>query len=518
MLNGFQPVISPSTGAKSKPILDEAGFQQLLAAAYVLQQHNDSLRSKDPRLDTAWIFSEIAETQSEVREKRLSLEKAAGVIAERLRKITSASGTSVSVMRKGVMDCVAESGTSASVPGGSVVSNSLVGSERLRNGREFHSSDAQRDTRLDVATCRASGIGSVLAVPIQGEKGGLIEVRWSKPDGFHECDVRTSELMAGFITELLEKKEVEEFHSEINSAEKEPASGLAAESEEAKGFNSTATGLDEVSDVPSPDPPAGSADPLANVCRVCGRSFRADEAFCGNCSMPRVAGASNQNLQSKWASMWFMQQAHDTRQDRSIQEPPLRLTLAKPRLEDDQRESLPASTIPENSSSYQRTEPQITFEHVPYRETESSSLSLWTPSEPATTQRDTVEQDEPYLQRFLVTLRTQASRSGRAAQLAFISGSLVLILIVWSFWSVPANSSQLTWFESMLVQLGLAEAPQRVPVLTGKPDVRVWVDVHTGLYYCPGSDLYGKTPGGHFSKQRAALGDQFEPATRAVCE
>lgn len=516
-------MISLSTGAKSKPILDEAGFQQLLAAAYVLQQHNDSLRSKDPRLDTAWIFAEIAETQSEVREKRLSLEAAAGVIAERLRKITSASGTSVSVMRKGVMDCVAESGTSASVPGGSVVSNSLVGSERLRNGREFHSSDAQRDTRLDVATCRASGIGSVLAVPIQGENGGLIEVRWSKPDGFHECDVRSSELMAGFITELLEK-EIGELPSEIKGAEKEPASDLAAQSNaEAIGFNSTATGLDEVSDLLNSDPPLESADPLANVCRVCGRSFRADEAFCGNCSMPRVAGASNENLQSKWASMWFMQQAHDTLQDRQIEEPPLRLTPAKPRSEDYQRESLTGSTIPDrtqNSSSYQRTEPQIRFEHVPYRETESSSLSLWTPSEPEPTQSDIAEQDEPYLQRFLVTLRTQASRSGKAAQLAFISGSLVLILIVWSFWSVPASSSpQLTWFESMLVQLGLAEAPQRAPVTpSGKPDVRVWVDVHTGLYYCPGSDLYGKTPGGHFSKQRAAQADQFEPATRAVCE
>src|SRR5262249_38492848 len=30
----------------------------------------------------------------------------------------------------------------------------------------------------------------------------------------------------------------------------------------------------------------------------------------GNCSMPRVASsASNDGLQSKWASMWFMQQA-----------------------------------------------------------------------------------------------------------------------------------------------------------------------------------------------------------------
>jgi len=70
----------------------------------------------------------------------------------------------------------------------------------------------------------------------------------------------------------------------------------------------------------------------------------------------------------------------------------------------------------------------------------------------------------------------------------------------------------------LLVELGLAEVPARAPSHLGGPDVRVWVDVHTALYYCPGSDLYGKTPGGRFSSQRAAQQDQFEPATRVACE
>src|SRR5713226_1677073 len=53
----YLPVTSSFTGAKAKPVLDRNGFQQLLAAAYVLQQHNESLRTKDPRLATTWIFS-----------------------------------------------------------------------------------------------------------------------------------------------------------------------------------------------------------------------------------------------------------------------------------------------------------------------------------------------------------------------------------------------------------------------------------------------------------------------------
>ena len=69
----------------------------------------------------------------------------------------------------------------------------------------------------------------------------------------------------------------------------------------------------------------------------------------------------------------------------------------------------------------------------------------------------------------------------------------------------------------MLVSLGLAEAPPG-PVYLGNPNVRVWVDLHTALYYCPGSELYGKTPGGKFTTQRDAQMDQFEPAARRNCE
>jgi hypothetical protein len=112
-------------------------------------------------------------------------------------------------------------------------------------------------------------------------------------------------------------------------------------------------------------------------------------------------------------------------------------------------------------------------------------------------------------------LRLRARRKAAATVLA--SFALLLILALWGLW--PSNpSSQLTWFESLLVELGLAEVPAHAPTYVGNPDVRVWIDVHTALYYCPGSDLYGKTPGGRFSTQRAAQQDQFEPASRAACE
>jgi len=83
-----------------------------------------------------------------------------------------------------------------------------------------------------------------------------------------------------------------------------------------------------------------------------------------------------------------------------------------------------------------------------------------------------------------------------------------------------ANASgapSLTVFERLVVGLGFAEAPA-APTLHGNPNAQVWVDVHTALYYCSGSELYGKTPGGKLTTQRDAQLDQFEPAARKSCE
>ena len=68
----------------------------------------------------------------------------------------------------------------------------------------------------------------------------------------------------------------------------------------------------------------------------------------------------------------------------------------------------------------------------------------------------------------------------------------------------------------MLINLGLAEAPEPVEY-KGNPDTQVWVDLQTALYYCPGADLYGKTPKGRYSSQRDAQLDSFEPALRKAC-
>jgi hypothetical protein len=82
---------------------------------------------------------------------------------------------------------------------------------------------------------------------------------------------------------------------------------------------------------------------------------------------------------------------------------------------------------------------------------------------------------------------------------------------------VAQAKPSLTFSERMLVALGFAEPPP-VPIIAGNPNAQVWVDLHTALYYCAGSELFGKTPDGKFTTQRDAQLDQFEPAARMNCE
>jgi GAF domain-containing protein len=110
---------------------------------------------------------------------------------------------------------------------------------------------------------------------------------------------------------------------------------------------------------------------------------------------------------------------------------------------------------------------------------------------------------------------------------------LVAAVIRWSIWSEhsfgangsaakvshhrPAPDADLSTFDKLLISVGLADPPDPVED-KGNPDTQVWVDLHSALYYCPGADLYGKTPQGKYSSQRDAQLGQFEPAYRKPCE
>jgi len=522
-------VTPSSTGAKPKPVLDEGGFQQLLAAAYVLQQHNDSLHAKDPRLDAAWIFSQISEIENLVRQGGLSLADAAKLVGERLCSMTGAVSASVCLLHDGRANCVSESGVGAQTVGRSLAVATPAALERLRNGRQFQSLDAQSDSRLDAVRCSEMGVRSLLAVPIQksDETRGLIEVRWGLANAIHECDVRTCRLMANLLAEALERSD--------SVTESTPVPRKTLIEPETDNTAPPASGSDMPSGIPGTQEAEGLSD-LAAHCRVCGRTFYSDETFCGRCSMPRVAASANgDGLQSKWASMWFMQQAQEARPERRAgkfwpSEPrlpwPSTTSSARPEELPIQKKS-EAPAVPPYSAPPAKPAPPFPTRTQPSPSEAASSAQTVDYSVPEPGLR--ILEDEPagdsgpevskaFFSRLRPLLSIRIKISRRTIALAICSTVAILFVASWLSWPAQ-SSSHLSWFESLMVDFGLAEVQARrpAPVFAGSPNVRVWEDVHTALYYCPDSDLYGKTPGGRFSTQRSAQEDQFEPATRVAC-
>jgi hypothetical protein len=540
--------------------LDESSFQQLLAAAYVVQQHNDGSRAKDPAQATSGVLSEVAEIQSLVRAGGLDLVAAARLTTDRLQKITRADGVAIALITGGSLECVAQTGSAACANGNGLTSYPIVPTERLKAGEFFQSSDVQKDIRFDQSRCREAGVGSLIAAPIHrfDEFEGLIEVRWAQTSAFQETDTRATRLMAGLIGGLLERNARAEqrrssqliasdiqpdFTTPDRIADQEDNAPLAKSDAESGLRIRLSETVDPVS--ATPEPPQVEAGNLPAECRVCGQPFGADEAFCGQCSMPRVAGAPSEDLQSKWASLWYMRRAQETQHKES---PPLPPPLVKPSPEilASPPESFQPIAIPEKPEPKVSAKPAVRIWHVP--ENDIRRDVAITPAEPPRRFGAQLPDERSFFgepafseQRFADTSNTStpvavhgseacathdllqstwqtvwARMRRRHSTLALSAVGLLLLFLMLAVWPSSTNS-QLTWFQSVLVELGLAEVPTHAPILSGNHDVRVWVDVHTALYYCPGSDLYGKTPGGHFATQHDAQMDEFEPASRVAC-
>ena len=117
------------------------------------------------------------------------------------------------------------------------------------------------------------------------------------------------------------------------------------------------------------------------------------------------------------------------------------------------------------------------------------------------------------------TLRHQWRRPRMTRQvLKYVSFAVLAIATAGIWWyelnGEPEHAPPA--IENLLVSLGLKS--HRTLVSGGNPDARVWVDLHTGLYYCAGTEYYRRTRNGKFAAQRIAQLDHFEPAGGKVCE
>jgi DNA-binding NarL/FixJ family response regulator len=111
---------------------------------------------------------------------------------------------------------------------------------------------------------------------------------------------------------------------------------------------------------------------------------------------------------------------------------------------------------------------------------------------------------------------TRRARAKRIRRNVLVTALVVITagLGWYSYFRRPEQEVPLvnSWF----VRAGLK--PVVAPSYGGNPDAKVWVDLHTGLYYCSGDPLYRHTRDGRLARQSDAEVDHFEPALRKGCQ
>ena len=611
-----------ATSPQRKPILDEASFQQLLAAAYVLQEHNDRLRGKEVHADFAKNLSAIVETQRLIQTLQLDLEDATKLVAERIRQITNASGAAIGIIEKSELVYRAATGSAAGEVGTRVAPGSSLSAECLSQGNAVNYPDALATSHPRAELFRDREVKSFLAVPVYhaGQVAGVLELRFAGVKAFRESDLRTAELMAGLLSEAMATAArmkwkhalASERQSMLEALEriKPQLERLSAESPASSASSRSPVHGPLPTKTTTPQVTAKSDSSRADAtlaCAVCGSEFSDNnESFCGICGTARpaidvlsaidretddVAILSAPDLRDNTASPIITPYESDSpgngHQPWDVIKDPLaggksdglpaslqeliELSAiqqnAATRLEKHFENHEASFTPPERDFFARRSELRSTNQ---LQDSISSAVSTQAAVGSAATAADEEQalrivpvelapasfsppggelQPSPWgsarrTQEWLETVRTRrgptAEWMGRQWQRRraniYIGIAALILAIVISRWGIGSSSTAiagntapvatgrqqappaptLTPFEKLLVSLGLAEAPP-TPVYMGNPNTQVWVDVHTALYHCPGSELFGKTPDGRLSTQRDAQQDQFEPANRKAC-
>jgi rubrerythrin len=615
--------------APALPPLDEATFQYLLEAAYVLQQQIDaqsapqappiktppsslpasadlipvelipveasdspgsSVQASSPA-NANDVLALIADTQSALRTQVHDLSGAGKLIAKRIEQITGAAGVAIAVIRGDHLEFSTATGILSSLAG----SSAPVGANlpELLQANSWSS---------------AQNAKSPIVFPIfhEGRTIGLLHLSFPENEMLEDHLVRTCQVMAGLMGEAIGRVSQRELKQTLEAErttmmqilehlrpQLERMVSDSAEKSATKAAATTKADLDaplfsaqierelqKQLEMVNPAPVPVRTAPATYACQQCGVTLGDDEIFCGKCGAPQLndVPAPQPGTKETKAVSPPPQPAIPLAPARVIEKPkqtenavatrvqlpqiPARdvMDRFKPRPRPAQEDApKPSTAVPvtgavsdaglrdgsvllEPSKAVQRPQP-AEAQLVPVAAKPVEQLAL-IPEEQKAAATEIVpapqQVPQPNQSPWASASKThewldkvQKASSPSKAWVAkhradlWVGVSLVLLLLALSGWgsrSTIVGAAQnkvvkpsLTLFERLLVALDLAEPPP-AQVYQGNPNVRVWVDLHSALYYCPGADLYGKTAQGKYTTQRDALLDQFEPAARKYCQ
>jgi hypothetical protein len=153
-----------------------------------------------PRPDYTDTLAAVSAVQREVEALGADLAGALQLIAGRAQTLVRASGAAIALATSDphFFDCRASAGPGAPPVGARLQVGTGFSGECVKTGRLLRCDDTDLDPRVDVETCRALGVRSILAAPVRvGEKFiGIVEAFSPQPNAFSEADSRALQRLA----------------------------------------------------------------------------------------------------------------------------------------------------------------------------------------------------------------------------------------------------------------------------------------------------------------------------------
>jgi len=505
-----------------------------------------------PNSDYALILAEIVEAQHQIQRGNLESDEAMAMVAGKIARITNASGAAIGILEGQTIRYRAGAGAPALPLGSEVPLETAICAISVSTGQVLRTPDINMELLFDPDLCRKRQILSLVAVPIyhDGNIVGALELYFDRLQGFAEQDIQTCQLMAGLVSEAigqgtesaLKKSMAAERSAMLTAIEKlRPNLSVLAE--------------DQTPDIADKDHAWEADVAKSSVCWKCGDVLVEQEQFCGKCGASRAGEGDQSSIQSKLASAMRMQSSVREAFSPNGSELP-RNTAAAYAAEDQDHlaQLLALSELQENTPLLEQSTGagadegaiRLLSSIAPQRGDGDNDLQASPVAPIESKQQDVTWRSAAKARDFLEAFAETRSpgalgrlwRARRGDFYLVVAVILMFFVIRWGMLSgnsvgatgrgtaisgtvnrrrPPTPDADLSLFDKLMISLGLAEAPE-VPQYKGNPNTQVWIDPHTALYYCPDSDLYGKTSKGRFASQRDAQLDQFESASRKACD
>jgi len=144
---------------------------------------------------------------ADIHTTRMDLEPAIHVIAERAQSLTGATGAAIALRHGNEIVCRARTGRTAPDLGVRLETNSGISAECVRTGEVVLCHDAERNARVNLASCRSLGVRSILAAPLRHFRRtlGVFEVLSASPNAFDHRDVATMQLLSSMMVAALSR-------------------------------------------------------------------------------------------------------------------------------------------------------------------------------------------------------------------------------------------------------------------------------------------------------------------------